>query len=283
MPDLHISDGHGELLPWAFINVLATMYFPAHPNKQEGFLSALLGSELIEVLEGNAPCPRDEILAAFAEPNGLFKILGSAGALPAIQEEAQQARGRGATAASVLATVIRSSPFATLSSVTRAVRLVESVLNRPRTYVFQDWTDFKSVAHLYLAMELFKREARLERGKFLDELVDDQPTPRELTEQDIRQIAEAELDKAEPDLFEVFHLGNFPYFLALSEKIRRTAEDQSNQSVKPWLALGEAYSVPADLNIGDARLFMLALDQGEIAILAGRGDPSGKRKKDQSK
>jgi hypothetical protein len=282
MPDLHISNGRGQMLPWAFVDVLATMYFPTDPDKQESFISANFGSELVDVMEGKSPGPREEILAALSKPGGgLFNILGSAGALPAIMEETRRARPRGMIAASVLATVIRSSPFATLSSVTRAKRLVEAVTGRPLTYVSQDWTDFKTVAHLYLAMDLFHREARQERRKFVDELVEEVKVDQPETQ--LRAIAEGEIDKAEPDIFEVFHEGNFPYFLALSEKIRRTAEDQSRQSLKPWMASGEAYSVPADLEIGDARLFMPALDQRETEILSARGTPSGKRNRDQSK
>jgi len=278
MTEIPISDGKGGLLGSAIPLLLAVMYFPQEPEKQEPFVRAVIGSALFSVA-GLDQYARSKILAAAGSSPMIFSLLANAGAAPALLGDAREAARRGLTAARVLSTIIRAEKMPALASVTRAVRLVMKHEGRGRTEVMRDWATFKGVAHLHLAIWIFNEEVRAERRRVIENAIAaaerDAPLPRALLE--THSAAETYLANQWSHLFELSEVDNLLYALSLADKIRLLAERHVPVGSKsPLFGRDESVTFPADIKLGPVRLMMPALSMADIEELSSAGNQSAK-------
>ena len=150
--ELPIIDDRGKLMVLGPLITIALMYFPNDEASVDNFVTAVAANVLLDELSADDEIRRAAKAAHITEEPTFWTLIGQIKELDKLQADAEAAVTQGRAAAEVLTVALRlGGHFPRFGSVNNAVRIVCLASKRSRSSVMQDWSNYKSVAHLWIA------------------------------------------------------------------------------------------------------------------------------------
>jgi hypothetical protein len=225
--------------------ILATMFFPNDGDLAGEWAQSVVATELIDEIS------IDPELRSKPISLPVWKLLKKQAHAEKMRSASAKAAPRGFTAGRILVVALMlGSHHPRIASINNAVRIVMREQSRARSAVMSDWTDFKSVAHLWAAARAFYDLADDAITRMIDTAMEARAV--ELTE-DVR--AHVHASARADDIFQLWHADNLKAILSIAEAFRIAGEKQkASGALQALLPEGTAFACPAAIGIVPGKL-----------------------------